>query len=187
METEQRLERLERALRRQRRWLGAAGLALAGALSLGAARAQEAAAPEVPVHEALRARRIDVVDADGRVTCTLTTELQEGRAGAGLLVLRNRAGVSVCRLGSSQGHGALSLHHASGPVACSVGAYADGGSVDLFGPEDTSPSRLWTEGGAGELVLAGGGRVKLRNDDASGVALTSDPEGELQTAVSLGD
>lgn len=172
---ETRLERLERNQRIQRRAAGAIAVALSAALLLGAGGTPQDETPPTaaPVVDVLRARRIDIVDASDRVTCTLTTELQGPAPGGGLLVLRNRVGTSVCRLGSFQDHGALSLHTASGPTACAVGVVGDGGSLDLFGLPEDAVVRLRAEGEAGELTLI--------RDAETGVVLTSDAFGDLGT------
>ncbi|MCZ6841964.1 MAG: hypothetical protein O7G32_03940 [SAR324 cluster bacterium] len=117
METEARLNRLEKQCRLYRNMFLLAGLAALALAGLGAAQGQP------PV---IKARRFEVVNAEGRRLATL----HHTNDGSGGLTLYNQQGRALIQAGMNrQGHGVLEVLNAAGRPVLDVYAEPSGKGV----------------------------------------------------------
>jgi hypothetical protein len=157
--TEDRIEHLERALRRQRR-VGA--VALLAVLALGAARQQDALA--------LEARSLTIVDAGGRPLARL------GGGDCGRLELLDAKGRSRAVLGDDSARPGtttwLLLRDAEGGAECELSAGPDRSATLLMSLPDEPQSSIWAtvRPDESDMFFAAGGfhsglKLGARKDD----------------------
>ncbi len=113
MEPEATLKGMERQCRRYRWLFGLAALLLAALLGYGAA---------TPTPEVIRARRFELVDAQGRVLLRL-----RGWPAGGLIEVKNVFGETTTWIGqTADGHGVMTISSGEGRGVIGAGADPDG-------------------------------------------------------------
>ena len=139
---EQRLEKLERQAKRYRMALVLLTAALCGMLSL-------AATDDNRVHDVLKARRLEVVNAAGDLVVVMTSDEAGGVLGinnnagqlmaimtsdkdGGKLVINNNAGQPMAGMGSDEAGGRLLVWNNAGQPMVGMVSGEDGGSLSVL-------------------------------------------------------
>jgi hypothetical protein len=123
--TDRRLDRLElevHALRRSHARWRRATFAMCGLAAIGTLAGLTAD----DVFDVLRARRVELVDADGKVAALIGANEQGGQ-----LDLWAKGGANVCRLAAAESGGDLSLWNTAGKPVAGVYANSGGGRVEV--------------------------------------------------------
>ncbi len=123
--THERLNRIElelNLLRRSRAKWRAASLIAAATIAIGFL----AGLATLPMAEVIRASRIELVDADGKVTALLSTSDQGGQ-----LDIWGKGGANVARLAAAESGGDLSMWNTQGKPVVGMYASAGGGRFEV--------------------------------------------------------
>ena len=160
--TEERMEILEKQVRRQRRWnIGLGVLVVAGGL-MAAKGVQE-------VPDVIRAKKIEVVNDDGKIRVGMGTSK---RNGGGAFILFNGSQQEVAVIGAGADGGFLGLSNNDEVPQTIVGVGKDGGNIAL----KNSDGKIAT---AMSVVEDGLGFLTVSNSEGKGgVQIMSLPDGK---------
>ena len=175
--TEERMETLEKQVRRQRRWNIALGVMVVVGGLMAAKGVQE-------VPDVIQAKKFEVVNDEGKVIVELSN-VQGGGVDNGFVLTRNSVGQTLVKLGvTSGGQGLVRTENGKGQT------------LVILGVNTVGKGLVQTENGKGQTLVQlssspVGGKVMCSNatgkgvagimaiPDGSGVVVTMDPAGKI--------
>jgi hypothetical protein len=149
-ELEERINALERHVRRQRRIGAVAGLCVVAAWTRALTTNE--------VYDVLKAKKIEVIGADGKVVVGLAA-WDHG----GAVWTYNNDGVAVAAMLAGEEGGGFVAYNNEAETLAGLAAFSSGGKVEVYNPDGQSVAEM--------MAHEGGGVVKTGNDDGQMAAV----------------